>query len=240
MVDDARQRSPVSPARPTPWIRVGLAAVVVLGLVLLGRQAGGQLESFQRTVAGLGIWGPVVFVAVYVVACVLFGPGGVLTIAAGALFGLGLGFLTAFTGAVLGSSAAFLIARHLARAAVGRWVDGNRRLAAIDRAIAREGLKITFLLRLSPLVPFTLLNYALGLTQVRWRDFLLASFGMIPGTLLYVSLGTAAGGLATPNAHTSGQQLLWIAGVIATLLVTLTITRIARRALSAATAGDPV
>jgi uncharacterized membrane protein YdjX (TVP38/TMEM64 family) len=226
MVDDARQRNPDPPARLAPWIRVALAAVVVLGLVLLGRQAGGQLESFQRTVAGLGIWGPMVFVAVYVVACVLFG--------------LGLGFLTAFTGAVLGSSAAFLIARHLARAAVGRWIDGNRRFAAIDRAIAREGLKITFLLRLSPLVPFTLLNYALGLTQVRWRDFLLASFGMIPGTLLYVSLGTAAGGLAAPNAHTSGQQLLWIVGVIATLLVTLTITRIARRALSAATVGDPV
>ena len=101
-----------------------------------------------------------------------------------------------FFGASLGSIGAFLVSRYLARGAVERRIAGEPRFAAIDRAVQREGLKITFLLRLTPVVPFVLLNYALGLTRVRLVDYAVACIGMLPATLLYVYYGKVAGDLA--------------------------------------------
>src|SRR5207245_1117774 len=95
--------------------------------------------------------------------------------------------------ATLGSAAAFLVSRYLARGAIERRLANIPRFAAIDRAVGAEGRKIVFLLRLSPVFPFTLLNYALGLTQVRFADYLVAAIGMLPGTVLYVYAGQAIG-----------------------------------------------
>src|SRR5262249_32056372 len=144
----------------------------------------------------LGVWGPVVFMLGYAVAVVAFVPGSVLTLAAGAIFGLVRGTVYVLIAATLGSAAAFLVSRHLARSAVERRLARNRRFAAIDRAVEAEGRRIVLLLRLSPAFPFTLLNYALGLTRVRFADFVIASVGMLPGTVLYVYCGKLAGDVA--------------------------------------------
>jgi len=229
-------------ARRLPIVKILLAVAAVTALILLGRAAGAYLQAFVAWVNGLGAWGPVVFVAGYVAACVAFVPGALLTIAAGVIFGLGRGVLCVFAGALLGSTAAFLVSRHLARHAVEKRVAGDPRFAAIDQAIARQGLKIVFLLRLSPVFPFNLLNYALGLTRVSLRDYLLASVGMIPGTLLYVYYGTAIGSLAqlaagAPAPGGPGRTALLVVGLVATVAVTVVVTRIARAALAQAT-GD--
>jgi len=228
--------------RRLPVVKILLAAAAVAALILLGRAAGTQMQAFVAWVDGLGAWGPVVFVAGYVAACVAFVPGALLTIAAGVIFGLGRGMACVFAGALLGSTAAFLVSRHLARRAIEKRVARDPRFAAIDQAIARDGLKIVFLLRLSPVVPFNLLNYALGLTRVSLRDYLLASVGMIPGTVLYVYYGTAIGSVAqlaagAPAPGGSGRTALLVIGLMATIAVTILVTRIARAALARAT-GD--
>jgi uncharacterized membrane protein YdjX (TVP38/TMEM64 family) len=235
-----RQGMPSTAGRTsTGRVLVGIAALVALAV--LGRAVGGYVPQFAEWVDSLGAWGPIAFVAGYVVACVAFIPGVLLTLAAGAIFGW-LGVLYVFVGAGLGASAAFLIARYLARSAVERKVDGNPRFAAIDRAIARDGRKIVMLLRLSPVFPFNLLNYALGLTQVRFRDYVLAMAGILPGTLLYVYAGKLLGdvaALAAGAAPPKGPVYYAVLGVglAATILVTTIVTRIARRALKEATDG---
>jgi uncharacterized membrane protein YdjX (TVP38/TMEM64 family) len=218
--------------------RIGIGLLALALLVALGRALGGYVEPFRDAVLRLGVLGPVVFVLGYAAAVVAFVPGSALTLAAGAIFGVARGTALVFAAAVLGSSAAFLIARYLARGAVERRIAGNRQFAAIDRAIGREGRKITFLLRLSPAIPFTLLNYALGLTRVRFPDALLASLGMLPGTLLYVYLGSVAGDAASAAAGDAelGRTLVKAVGLAATAAVTIYVTVLARRALREATA----
>jgi len=226
--------------RAVPILKIVLGLLAVILLALAGRSAGAYLADFARWVEGLGAWGPIVFIAGYVAACVAFVPGAILTLAAGVLFGLARGVAYVFIAAVLGSAAAFLVSRYLARAAIERRLGGNPRFAAIDQAIAREGLKIVFLLRLSPVFPFNLLNYGLGLTKVRFRDYVLASVGMIPGTVLYVYYGTALGSLAQlaagarPEGGAGGTAIL-ILGLLATVAVTYFVTRIARQALARST-----
>jgi uncharacterized membrane protein YdjX (TVP38/TMEM64 family) len=225
--------------RRLPLIRILLAAIAAVAVVVVGARLAPHLGEVAQWVRGLGLWAPLVFIAGYAVATVAFVPGSALTLAAGPLFGLGWGVLYVFCGAVLGSSAAFLIARYLARGAVERKIQGNPKFAAIDRAVSAEGRRIVLLLRLSPAFPFNLLNYALGLTRVRFADYLVASVGMLPGTLLYVYVGkvggdaaAAAGGMASTDL---GTWVLRIVGLAATIAVATLVTRIARRALRAAT-----
>lgn len=219
-----------------PWSKVGAALVGLVCLVFLGRSLGGYIPQFAAWVDSLGFWGPLVFVLGYAVATVAFIPGSLMTLAAGAIFGLLEGTLYTFAGATLGATLAFLVSRYGARKAIERRLENSSKLRAVDRAIAREGRKIVFLLRLSPVFSFVLLNYALGLTSVRFRDYLVASIGMLPGTFLYVYYGKALGSLA---AVAGGAELErgvadWILlgiGLLATLLVTTVVTRVARRAL---------
>jgi uncharacterized membrane protein YdjX (TVP38/TMEM64 family) len=223
---------------PIGRILIGIAAV--LALIMLGRQVGAYVPEFAVWVNSLGVWGPVVFICGYAAAAVAFVPGSLLTLAAGAIFGLGKGVVYVFIAAVLGSSAAFLVSRHLARAAIERRLAGNARFAAIDRAVSAQGRKIVFLLRLSPVFPFNLLNYALGLTNVRFVDYLAASLGMLPGTLLYVYYGKLAGDVAALAGGVAvekgaGYYAVLVLGLVATIVVTTIVTRIARRALKEAT-----
>ncbi|HEY2291371.1 MAG TPA: TVP38/TMEM64 family protein [Thermoanaerobaculia bacterium] len=212
---------------------IGLA--VLAGLLLAGRQAGAYVPRFAQWVEGLGVWGPVVFILGYAVATVAFVPGSLLTLAAGAIFGLVKGTTYTLIGATLGASAAFLVARYVARGAIERRIAGNARFAAIDRAVGREGFKIVALLRLSPIFPFNLLNYSLGLTKVGFLPYFLASIAMLPGTLLYVYYGKAAGSLAAlaGGAQTkgTGSWVLLGVGLIATIVVTTFVTRLAGKAL---------
>ena len=242
------QEEPNTQAEPTsggtPLIVKVLIGVALLALVIfLGRSAGAYVPRFAEWVGGLGALGPIVFILGYAAAVIGFVPGSVLTLASGAIFGLAEGTLYVFVAAVLGSTGAFLIARHGARAAVERRIEGDARFAAIDRAVGREGRKIVFLLRLSPVFPFNLLNYALGLTQVRLVDYVIASLGMLPGTLLYVYTGKLIGDVAAVagGVQTEAGTADWVVrgvGLAATAVVTLYITRIARRALDAATEED--
>ena len=225
-----------------PLGRIVLVAGGLVVLVLLGRVAGAALPSFAAAVERSDVWGPIVFVLGYAAATVAFVPGSVLTLAAGAIFGLAKGTVYVLVAATLGSSIAFLVGRYLARGAVERRVRSNPRFAAIDRAVAAEGRRFVFLLRLSPVVPFNVLNYALGLTSVRFGDYLVASLGMIPGTLLYVYYGKLAGDLATVAGGAgvekgAGYWAVLILGLVATVGVTMLVTRASRRALHQAEDG---
>jgi uncharacterized membrane protein YdjX (TVP38/TMEM64 family) len=223
-----------------PVAKIALALAALAALVWIGRSAGDLVPAFAAWVKGLGFWGPAVFVAGYALAVVAFVPASLMTLAAGAIFGVAAGTLYVFAAATLGSCLAFLVSRYLARAAIERRLAGNPRFAAIDRAIGAEGRKIVLLLRLSPAFPFNLLNYALGLTRVRFADYAIASVGMLPGTLLYVYLGRVVGDLAALAGGVRpergpGQNLLLGVGLLATAVATALITRIARRALADAT-----
>ncbi len=221
---------------------VVLVAAIGVGLYFLQAYLRTPLERFLNWVRELGAWGPIVLAAAYVLACIFFIPGTLLTLGAGALFGVPKGFLAVFVGANLGAAAAFLVGRTLVRGWVEKKVAGNPKFRAIDQAIGEQGFKIVLLLRLSPVFPFTLLNYGLGLTRVSFRDYVLANLlGMLPGTLMYVYLGSAVGELADIFAgnYQGGiaQKALFFVGLAATVVVTILITRIARKALRAAVPG---
>ncbi len=229
------------------WLRIALLLLIVIGLTLAGKFLPVKewflalLEWTQR----LGIWGPVIVVLFYVAACVLFLPGSVLTIGAGFIFKLAVGTVTVSIGATLGACAAFWVGRTLARNWVAGRVAGNAKFEAIDRAVAREGFKIVLLTRLSPVFPFNLLNYAFGLTRVRFRDYALASWiGMLPGTVMYVYIGSAARSLADAAAgggpRPAAQQIFFWAGLGIAVVVALLVTRIARRALREGAPPDGV
>jgi len=233
--------------------RISLAArVVVLLLLAAGALAAlwllpvrHYLVAVLEWTRGLGAWGPVFVAVFYVVACILFLPGSALTLGAGFLFGVPVGLLCAWTGATVGACAAFLVGRTLARDWVARRVTGNAKFAAIDEAVGKEGFKIVFLLRLSPVFPFNLLNYALGLTKVSFKNYAIASMiGMLPGGLIYVYLGSAARSLADVAAGNvegglAGQIFFWV-GLAATVLVAGFVTSLARRSLKAAEESSTV
>ncbi len=230
----------VDPRRRFPVTRIVLLAVGLVVLVVLAREAGGYIPRFAQWIDGLGLWGPLVFVAGYAVATVAFVPGSLLTMAGGAVFGLGFGTAYVFVGASLGATAAFLIARYFARGAIERKLAGNARFTAIDRAVGEQGRRIVFLLRLSPVFPFILLNYGLGLTKVRLLDYVVACLGMLPGTLLYTYYGKVVGDVAALAAGAAperggAQWTLLGVGLLATVVVTTLVTRIAARALKEAT-----
>jgi len=184
----------------------------------------------HRTTAALS------FIALYVVATVCLVPGIILTVAAGALFGLALGTVLVSIGSVLGATAAFVLGRTFARDWIGHRIEGWPKVRALDRALGTRGFWVVLLTRLSPMFPFNLLNYAYGITAVRPRDFVVASWiGMLPATMVYVYAGSAAANLAealTGHVETDGarRMLLWV-GLAATITVTVLVTRLARRQL---------
>jgi uncharacterized membrane protein YdjX (TVP38/TMEM64 family) len=177
-----------------------------------------------------------VFIVFYVMACVLVLPGSLLTLAAGFLFGLGYGFAIVSLASTLGATCAFLVGRFLARDWVAAKLQGLPKFAALDAAVGEQGAVVVLLTRLSPIFPFSLLNYGLGLTQVKLSHYVLASWvGMIPGTLLYVYLGSIASNLtsifAGDLAQLPASSWLFYLGLGATVLLTVAITRIATKAL---------
>lgn len=233
-------QAPPPVASSKSYLKTAVILAVVAALFLLGREAGAHVFRFAQWVEGLGTAGILIYIAGYAVATVAFLPGSVLTLAGGAIYGVVRGSLITFTGAVIGASAAFFVSRYFARQAIEKKLENDERFAAIDRAIVEQGRKIVFLLRLSPLFPFNLLNYVLGLTKVSFRDYFIAFAGMIPGTILYVYYGSAAGEVAAlasgaRPAKGPADYALFGVGLLATLIVTTIVTRIARKALKEAT-----
>lgn len=231
--------SPV-PGRGALRTGVFIAAGTILVVALRAAHAQEHLLALVEWIRGAGSLGMLVFALTYVLATVLFLPGSVLTLGAGFAYGVGVGTVVVAVGSNLGAALAFLLGRTIAREWVAARVKANPRFAAVDQAVGREGMKIVILTRLSPVFPFNLLNYAFGLTTVTVRDYLVGSLvGMLPGTLMYVYVGSlvtnvtelaagrAAGGI--------GQQLFYFAGLAATIGVTIYVTRVAKRALADAT-----
>lgn len=221
---------------------LGIKAITLV-MIILGVIAGTMLLPVKDWLVGilewtqgLGIWGPVFVVAFYIVACVLFLPGSVLTLGAGFIFKLLVGTITVSIGSTLGACAAFLVGRTVGRNWISAKIASNEKFTAIDNAVGQQGFKIVLLIRLSPVFPFNLLNYAFGLTKISFSKYTLASWlGMIPGTIMYVYFGAGLRSLAdvaTGKVETgsSGHIFFWF-GMAATIGVTVFVTRIARRAL---------
>jgi uncharacterized membrane protein YdjX (TVP38/TMEM64 family) len=194
------------------------------------------LAGLILRLAHLGPWGPVIFIGAYVAASITLAPAFLLTFAAGAVYGFWRGALLVYVGAVLGSSAVFMLASPLAHSRLLRWMDRDARVAAVRSAVAGDSGWVMFLLRLSPIVPYVLLNYGLALSGVRYRDFLVTSIGMLPAILMYVYYGKVVGdvaklaaGLAPPRGPE--YYALLVFGLLATVVATTMITRAARRAI---------
>jgi uncharacterized membrane protein YdjX (TVP38/TMEM64 family) len=197
------------------------------------------LRIFNDWVAKMGTAGIFIFIGVYAVATVLLAPGAILTIGAGFAFGLWKGFLAVSGGATIGAALAFLVARFIARDKIEAIAQRNDKFRKIDNAIGRQGAKLIFLLRLSPVIPFNLSNYFYGLTAVKFWPYVVASWiGMMPGTFLYVYIGSAgkAAVAATasdgPAVKQGWQHWTFLCvGLAATIIVTVWVTKIARDAL---------
>ncbi|MHC4249564.1 MAG: TVP38/TMEM64 family protein, partial [Planctomycetota bacterium] len=197
---------------------------------------GDLVRELLASVEQLGPWGPVIVGLVYVPAAVLMVPGSILTLGAGFLFELHWAVLSVILGATAGSCAAFLVGRTVARAWVASRVAGNPTLAAVDEAVAREGFKIVLLTRLSAALPYNLLNYFYGITRVGfWRYALGTLLGMLPGTVMYVYLGSGARSLAQVGAgDTRGSTVrlvTYLAGLVVAVAVALYVARVARKVL---------
>ena len=229
------------------YLKVGI--LIIFGITLVAAPAQAQevgatsfnlqdlLRNALQWIDNLGAIAPIVFILIYIIATVAFLPGSILTLGAGVVFGIIQGSIYVFIGATIGATLAFLVGRYLARGWISKKIAGNQKFSAIDRAVGNEGLKIVLLTRLSPIFPFNLLNYGLGVTGVSLKDYVLGSVGMIPGTIMYVYIGSLAGSIATIGGETQAdanpvaQWAIRIIGFIATVAVTLYVTKIARKAL---------
>ncbi|MCA1676614.1 MAG: TVP38/TMEM64 family protein, partial [Actinobacteria bacterium] len=199
-----------------------------------------SLAEYARDTGPAGV---AVFFAAYVLSTVALLPGSILTLAAGFAYGPVWGLALASPASVTGATCAFLLGRDVLRGWAQRQVDRSPRVRAIDAAVEREGFKLVLLLRLSPLFPFNVLNYALSLTRVTLGRYVLASaIGMLPGTALYVYLGSLAPAAAELSASTRGgsatRTALYVVGLLATVMVVVIATRAARRALHAELQGE--
>jgi uncharacterized membrane protein YdjX (TVP38/TMEM64 family) len=184
----------------------------------------------------LGPWGPVLFILLYVAAALIMAPAFFLTVAAGAMFGVGRGSLIVFIGASLGASAVYAVGSPISRSRLMARVTKDRRVAAVREAVRGEAAWVMFLLRLSPLVPFNILNYALALSGVRYVDFAIALIGMIPAIVMYTYYGKVVGdvtALAAGVAPPRGPEYysFLVVGLVAVVVSTTMITRAARRAI---------
>ncbi len=219
------------------------SAAVIIGSIMLAIRAlplNDLMEGLRTWIEGLGVWGPIVFALIYIVATVCFVPGAILTLAIGATFGLLVGFITVSIGSVIGAALAFLISRYVARGTIQRMADSSPKFGAIDEAISEGGWKIVGLLRLSPAIPFNLQNYLYGLTKiVFWKYVLVSWIAMAPGTFLYVYIGHIAGMAAGGESGGTGKWILLIVGLLATVLVTVYITRLAKGKLKETSVKDP-
>ena len=188
-----------------------------------------NIPSIIEKTASSGPVGYLGFILIYIVSTVMMLPGSPLTFAAGALFGFWKGLILVSLSSTLGATCAFMVSRYLIRKSVEKRVLENKKFQSIDNEINEQGWKIVILARLSPIIPFFLLNYALGITKIRFIHFIFASWiGMIPGTIVYVLMGNMGGAFINGKKSSFEWVLLGI-GLIATILVTLLISKIIKK-----------
>jgi uncharacterized membrane protein YdjX (TVP38/TMEM64 family) len=234
MTQGTSREGPVSGRRSLRPLLLALASIAALVVLFRVLPVEEWLIAFREYVRELGPAGYALYAAVYAACVVLFVPASILTLGAGAIYGLGTGVAVVLAGASVGATLAFLLAKGLLRKRVERMTQGNAKFRALDRAIAREGARIVFLVRLAPVFPFTYINYAFGLTGVKTLPYVLASVvGMIPGTFAYVYLGAAAADAASGGAGTT-ELAIRIAGAVVAVAVTIFVARLATRAIRSA------
>ena len=212
------------------YVKTAIAVAVVVALIVLVRilPVAEWLEAFQGWVRNAGAVGYVLYALVYVLCCVLVIPALALTLGAGAVFGFVTGSVISLIGATLGATAAFLLSRTVMRHRVERFTANNVKFRALDRAITVEGTKIMWLVRLSGFPPFTWVNYAVGVTGIDLRTFVVTTFfGIIPGTLAFTYAG-AAGAAALSG---SGNRVLLAVTAVGAVIVSAFIARVALRAI---------
>lgn len=219
-------------------VKLGAIAIMIIGLIIATKYLGiagvisQNLQDALAWIQGLGYWGAIIFITIYIVATVLLIPGTILTLGAGFVFGVIKGSVLVSIASTLGATAAFLVGRYFVRGWVAEQIERQPKFKAIDEAVAKDGWKIVGLTRLSPIFPFNFLNYAFSVTQVSLQDYVLASWiGMMPGTVMYVYFGSLAKDLASLGAGVRAPIWLQVIGFIATVLVTVYVTKIAKKAL---------
>jgi len=222
--------------RKATILRVVLAVAVIGGLFALFRflPVGAWIDAFKAWVAGKGVLGVVAFALAYVgVSLVPGGPAAVMTLAGGAVFGFVKGTVIVSLASTLGATLAFLLARTVLKQGASRMAASSPRFGGLNRAIEKEGGKIVALVRLSPLFPFTVVNYLFGLTPVRPVAYVLGSWlAMLPGTAAYVYFGAALGDAA--SGADPVQKAIKLALGVAAIVATVFIARFAARAIRAA------
>ena len=195
------------------------------------------LHLILQWIQSLGWIAGAAFISIYILATVLLIPGSILTLGAGVIFGVVWGSIYVLIGAIIGETAAFVCGRYLVRDWISQKIEHNQTFLALNRALNQKGLKIILLTRLSPIFPFSLLNYAFGVTGISLRDYFLGSIGMVPMTVTYVYLGSLAEDLTNISdpSQLIHPELTWsirICGFCATIIATFYITRVARQALN--------
>ena len=243
-MSDAQLHQPISltarvnqHATAIKWCSIGVMAIASLW-TMRSLPVERAVQAVNVWVELLGVWGPLAFGLVYILATVLLLPVSVLTLAGGAVFGLGTGMATVSVASTIGAGLAFLIARYFAREKMATFARRNPKFNAVDRAIGEDGWKIVALLRLSPAVPFNVQNYLYGVTRIHfWTCFLTSWIAMMPGTFMYVYLGHVGGqGLAAATgAAPSRSAVEWVmlaVGLLATVAVTIYVSRVARAAIA--------
>lgn len=216
-------------------LRWAAVAVALAAVVWLGRYLGHHLVALEDWVRGLGPAGPLAFLAVFVVLALFCLPDTIFAIAAGVLFGLWIGTGLIVAGVIAATSISFLLARRVLREPVERRLERSPRLLAIRRAIGGAGLRLQLLLRLTPLNP-VIVSYVLGTSGGRYRTFLIACAGLVPGLFVEVYLGYAAAHLSKvtsgAQSHPPLHTALAVGGLAMCILVMALVTRAARRALA--------
>ena len=208
-------------------------ALIVVGIAFMFLPVKAWGLELQNWIKEFGIIAPVIFVLAYVIATIFMIPGSVLTLIAGAIFGLWFGVFYVVIGSNLGALAAYLLAKTKLREKFIKMTEGNPKFAALDKAIGENGFKMVLLTRLSPAFPFTLLNYFLGLTSVKTGAYVAANLlGMLPATFLFVYLGSLAN--VAVSAVSTWQLAMRIVGLLATIGVVIYVTRLARKAMKEA------
>lgn len=216
-------------------VKYSLIAILIIALIIIAYKFGlfqyisTLLNNANKWIEGLGAIGGIVFILIYIIATALLISGAVLTLGAGLIFGVIKGSILVSIGSTLGATISFLIGRYLLRDWVEKQIEKQPNFQTIDAAVAKEGWKIVGLTRLSPLFPFVFLNYAFGVTKVSLKDYILASWiGMMPGTVMYVYIGYIGQSASQGNTL---KLALNIIGLIATIAVTIYVTKIAKKAL---------
>ena len=210
-------------------VRILLLVVLLAAFVVALRwvKESGLMDRAFDWIKSLGPWGPVAFIAIYIVAVIFFVPASVFTLGAGFVYGMTWGSIWVLLAANIAAEITFLLGRYLARGWLEHRMEKFPRFKAIDEAVTREGWKIVALIRLAPVFPFSLMSYAFGLTRIPFWHYAAANLAMIPGTLMYVYFGSIG------RAATEKKPLgVTIAILVLVVIVVLYITRVAKRALA--------